>query len=177
MCGHIFTIFERSPQYLELGERPSRLRRGRGGIRMFVTSLAEQSPADTLKDAHPRYPAAHTQQHRKCLAKSEKSEKSENTYRRSPTFPTFGSDFWSHVTQKSEKSEKRMGVRPLPFLKFLAAEFSGISDFCVTCPVCTEIPKWRKKLQSWPHVKSHCGGWGGRRHHRRRIPPARVRFP
>ena len=27
MCGHIFTIFVRGPQYLELGDRPSRLRR------------------------------------------------------------------------------------------------------------------------------------------------------
>jgi hypothetical protein len=41
MCGHIFTIFERGPQYLELGERPSRLR-GRG-IASKVCSVAHRA--------------------------------------------------------------------------------------------------------------------------------------
>jgi hypothetical protein len=39
-----------------------------------------------------------------------------------------------------------MGVRTLPFLKFLAAEFSRISDFCVTCD--QKTTKSRKSRKS-----------------------------
>ena len=39
----------------------------------------------------------------------------------------------------------------------------GSSKYVLTCPAVTEIPKLRKKLQSWPHVKSHCTEWWPRR--------------
>lgn len=104
------------------------------GVVGIVTSLLHTTARRHLERCAP---SLHTKHHEcdteNLLQKSEKSEKSETPYRRIPTFPTFGSDFWPHVTQKSEKSEKRMGVRTLPFLKFPAAEFSRISDFCVTC--------------------------------------------